>query len=153
LESINNLNPKVVILDIQMPAGNGIETLKAINRGITHQRDHSANHPQREYQEKCLELGAKYFLDKTRDFDKLIEICKGFVERFRAEEKLNEMEERYRVVAETATDVIITIDEQSTILFVNKSVERVFGYTVPELLGQPIARLFPPACETRTRLG
>ena len=35
------------------------------------------------------------------------------IERKRAEEKLRESEERYRVVAETATDVIFTIDEDS----------------------------------------
>jgi len=111
------------------------------------------NHPQREYQEKCLELGAEYFLDKTRGLRQVDRDLQRFCRTVSGEEKLNEMEERYRVVAETRRHVIITIDEQSTILFVNKSVERVFGYTVPELLGQRSRALFPPACETRTRLG
>jgi PAS domain S-box-containing protein len=64
-------------------------------------------------------------------------------EQRRAEEALRESEERYRVVAETATDVIITIDEDSTILFANRAVERVFGYTVLELLGKKITMLMP----------
>ncbi|MDT5122162.1 MAG: two-component system, cell cycle sensor histidine kinase and response regulator CckA [Acidobacteriota bacterium] len=64
-------------------------------------------------------------------------------ERKRAEEALRESEERYRVVAETATDVIVTIDENSTILFANGAVERVFGYAVSELLGKQITMLMP----------
>ena len=65
------------------------------------------------------------------------------IERKRAEEKLRESEERYRVVAETATDVIVTIDEHSTILFANRAVERMFGYEASELLGKPITMLMP----------
>lgn len=65
------------------------------------------------------------------------------IERKRAEEKLRESEESYRVVAETATDVIATIDEDSTILFANRAVERVFGYAVSELLGKQITMLVP----------
>jgi PAS domain S-box-containing protein len=64
-------------------------------------------------------------------------------ERKRAEDALRESEERYRVVAETATDVIITIDESSKILFANGAVEKVFGYAVSELLGRQITILMP----------
>jgi PAS domain S-box-containing protein len=63
--------------------------------------------------------------------------------RKQAEEAVRESEERYRVVAETATDVIVTIDENSTILFANGAVERVFGYAVSELLGCQITILMP----------
>jgi two-component system cell cycle sensor histidine kinase/response regulator CckA len=63
--------------------------------------------------------------------------------RKQAEEAVRESEERYRVVAETATDVIVTINESSTILFANGSVERVFGYAVSELLGRQITILMP----------
>ena len=41
----------------------------------------------------------------------------------------------FRIVAETATDVIVTIDERSRILFVNSSVEKIFGHPAKELAG------------------
>ena len=65
------------------------------------------------------------------------------VKRKKAEEALRENEERYRAVAETATDAIITIDRQSRILFANRATEKIFGYTVAEALGQPITILMP----------
>jgi len=52
-------------------------------------------------------------------------------------------EARFRIIAETATDAIITIDQHSTILFVNAAAERIFGYSIPEMLGQPITMLMP----------
>lgn len=64
-------------------------------------------------------------------------------ERQRVEASLREAEERYRIIAETASDAMITIDEESTILFANRAAERIFGYTKPELLGQPLTMLMP----------
>lgn len=48
-----------------------------------------------------------------------------------------------RVIADTASDAIITIDEQSVMLFVNRAAEKIFGYTRTELLGQPLTMLMP----------
>jgi len=49
----------------------------------------------------------------------------------------------FRVVAETATDAIVTTDEQSTILFVNTAAERIFGYAISEMMHQPVTMLMP----------
>jgi PAS domain S-box-containing protein len=49
----------------------------------------------------------------------------------------------FRAVAETATDAIVSIDEQSTILFVNKAAERIFGYSISEMMHQPVTMLMP----------
>jgi PAS domain S-box-containing protein len=40
-------------------------------------------------------------------------------------------------------DAIIVIDEQSTILFVNRASERMFGYREEELVGQLLTILMP----------
>jgi len=48
-----------------------------------------------------------------------------------------------RVIADTASDAIITIDEESTMLFVNRGAERIFGYPRAELLGQSLTMLMP----------
>jgi PAS domain S-box-containing protein len=48
-----------------------------------------------------------------------------------------------RVIADTASDAIITVDEQSTMVFVNRAALEIFGYTRAELLGQPLTMLMP----------
>lgn len=58
-------------------------------------------------------------------------------------EMVRETEARYRTVAEAASDAIITIDQESTILFLNPAAERIFGYAPHEMLGQQLTLLMP----------
>jgi PAS domain S-box-containing protein len=59
-------------------------------------------------------------------------------------ETLRESEERYRVVTQAASDGIVTIDEDGRIIFANDAIQRIFGYRVVELIGQPLTKLMPP---------
>lgn len=68
---------------------------------------------------------------------------RDITDRKRAEEALRASEEQFRAVVETALDAVITIDEESTILFVNKSTQKIFGHTLEELRGQPLTMLMP----------
>jgi PAS domain S-box-containing protein len=65
------------------------------------------------------------------------------IERKRAEEALRESEDRFRTLAETASDAIITIDEGSSIIFVNPATESIFGYSVEEMRGANLVMLMP----------
>jgi two-component system cell cycle sensor histidine kinase/response regulator CckA len=56
---------------------------------------------------------------------------------------LKEAEERYRIVAETASDTIITIDDRGTIVYANRAAETTFGHTRDELLNSPVTILIP----------
>lgn len=51
--------------------------------------------------------------------------------------------ENSRIVAETASDAIITINEDSRMLFVNHAAEIIFGYSKEELLGAELTMLMP----------
>lgn len=51
--------------------------------------------------------------------------------------------ELIRAILETALDGIIAVDEQGVIQTVNPAVERVFGYTAAETIGQNISMLMP----------
>jgi PAS domain S-box-containing protein len=65
------------------------------------------------------------------------------IERKRAEQAIRESETRFRTLAETASDAIITIDEASFIVFVNPAAEKIFGYTAEEMLGEELTMLMP----------
>ncbi len=70
-------------------------------------------------------------------------VAQDVTERKRAEEARLRAEERYRLVAETATDAFITIDLDSRILFVNAAAEKIFGYAREEMLGWELPMLMP----------
>lgn len=61
--------------------------------------------------------------------------------------------ELYRVLAESASDAIVTIDEASTILSVNPAGERLFGYAASELIGQPLQQVMPERHRAAHRAG
>ncbi|MDQ3711068.1 MAG: PAS domain S-box protein [Acidobacteriota bacterium] len=70
-------------------------------------------------------------------------IGRDITARWRAEKILRDSEARYRVVTESASDAIITIDKEHTILFVNSAAEKIFGYAVDEMLGNNLFMLMP----------
>ncbi len=61
----------------------------------------------------------------------------------RASSDLRASETRFRIVAETASDVIITIGEDGCIRYVNGAACKTFGYAQEELLGQHLNLLIP----------
>ncbi|HLJ89044.1 MAG TPA: PAS domain S-box protein [Candidatus Angelobacter sp.] len=66
-----------------------------------------------------------------------------FMKRREAEESLSQSLELYRSLTDSASDAIITMDEESNILLVNRATEEIFGYTASELRGQSIVLLMP----------
>src|SRR5688572_5587908 len=59
------------------------------------------------------------------------------------DDALSSLTQISRVIAETASDGIITIDENSTILFANRATEKIFGYSRDELTGHSLTMLMP----------
>ena len=75
ISSIHELNPDVVILDIRMPGGSGIDVLKTIEkRNRIPVVIMLTNYPRSQYRNKCLDAGADFFFDKSREFEKVIEV-------------------------------------------------------------------------------
>lgn len=70
-------------------------------------------------------------------------IARDVTERKLADEALRESESQFRALAETASDAIVTIDEDGVIMFLNAGTETMFGYSENEMLGQPITMLMP----------
>ena len=66
---------------------------------------------------------------------------------------LRESENRFRTLAQTASDAIVTINEQSRIVFVNPAAEKIFGYTRDEMLGAALTMLMPEAFRLRHEAG
>ena len=80
-------------------------------------------------------------------------VIRDITEKKRDEERLRDSEERYRVIAETASDAILTIDEESRIVFANASAGRIFGHSSAELLGRDLTVLMPERMRDRHHEG
>jgi DNA-binding NarL/FixJ family response regulator len=78
IHRIHEFEPDVVILDIRMPGGSGIDVLKKIRKKqevpviiiLT-------NYPHSQYREKCIEAGADFFFNKSRDFEEIVKVVSG----------------------------------------------------------------------------
>jgi PAS domain S-box-containing protein len=64
-------------------------------------------------------------------------------ERKNAEIALQKSEERFRAVAESAVDAIVTTDVTGQIRFFNNSLKTIFGYSKEELTGKLLTILMP----------
>ena len=72
ISMIRNLQPDVVILDIRMPGGSGIDVLRNIKQhGVGPMVIILTNYPYPGYRQKCLQAGADFFLDKSTEFDQI----------------------------------------------------------------------------------
>jgi DNA-binding NarL/FixJ family response regulator len=72
---IRDESPVVVILDLKLSTGTGLDILDAI-RGVTPRPRFIVltNYAEPEVRDLCLTSGADYFLDKSRDFDRVLEV-------------------------------------------------------------------------------
>jgi PAS domain S-box-containing protein len=61
----------------------------------------------------------------------------------RAETELRLSEARFRAVAETASDAIVSIDSTGLVSYLNAEAARMFGYHPDQLLGSPVTKIVP----------
>jgi PAS domain S-box-containing protein len=72
-------------------------------------------------------------------------ILLDITEQKHAQLALSESEERFRLIAEGAFDVIVASDEDRKITYVSPTIEEKFGYRPEELLGRSVADITPVA--------
>ncbi len=70
--------------------------------------------------------------------------------RKETEEALRQSEEKYRTLVENLNDVIFTLDHEGHFVYVSPTVERLTGYQVDEIVGQPFHYFVHP--EDRERI-
>jgi DNA-binding NarL/FixJ family response regulator len=82
VHAVCNLHPEVLILDIRMPEGSGIDVLESIKREeVAPITIVLTNYNFSQYRKKCLQLGARFFFDKSAEFAKVGEVLRLLAHR------------------------------------------------------------------------
>ncbi|HPE72039.1 MAG TPA: response regulator [Candidatus Competibacter sp.] len=94
-------------------------------------------------------IGVKAMADGAQDYlmkDNLTRLAPALARELREAKSRRQNQIaaiNYRNVLDTASDAIISVNEQWRIVIFNKGAETVFGYTADEALGQPLSLLLP----------
>jgi PAS domain S-box-containing protein len=81
--------------------------------------------------------------DNRGNFAGYIGSCLDVTESWRKAQALAESENRLRAILDTAAEGIITINECGIVESANGTAEKIFGYTVSEMVGQNVSLLLP----------
>lgn len=134
-------NPiELVILDINMPGKSGIQLMPDIKEhypdtvvimmtGIVD--THTAT--------QCIREGAFDYITKPINLDELLLSVDRALEVRRL--RLIESDEQYKIIFESANDIILFLDRHGKILDVNSKLEEIGGYSKEDLLGKNIRSL------------
>ena len=143
--------PDLVILDLGLPDGDGLDVLKESQR-----LDPSlpvvivTAHISSDRTVGSLAQGAYAYLTKPYDREELrhtlrraIGVKELAVKVQRTEHLLSQSEERFRSLVDSAADAIVLADHCGRILSWNLSASTLFGYADEEAIGEPLTLLMP----------
>jgi PAS domain S-box-containing protein len=93
--------------------------------------------------------GSTYPVEISLSFDgldhpSLLAIARDITERKEVEETLKESEEKFRTMTASAQDAILMMDDVGNISYWNDAAEKMFGYTVDEVMGHNLHDLLAP---------
>ena len=144
----------VILLDVRMPEMDGYETASYIRA-----RARSSHTPiifltaydvTRERLQEAYSAGAVDVIFKPIVPEILRSKVAVFVDLARKTELVKKQlealrrgEEKFRALAETANDAIVSADSAGAIIYFNRAAERIFGYPAAEVVGRPLKTLMP----------
>ena len=82
----------------------------------------------------------------------LLMLWRELVARRRHLERLEESRSQFDTVAENAQDAIITIDQAGTVRSWNRAAERMFGYSLDEMMGHAVELIIPESFKAAHRM-
>jgi PAS domain S-box-containing protein len=96
-------------------------------------------------QERILRSSGRVVRDDAGRAVRMFGTCQDVTEQRRAEEALQESEERLRLILQTAHEAFVSIDAKGLIIAWNPAAESIFGWSREEVLGRPLSETVIPA--------
>ena len=92
---------------------------------------------------QCHEYVHAPIFDSRGEVTSIVTTFRNITERKEVETKLAASEQEYRDLVENAQNIILTVDTDGIITFINEYGSRFFGYTPDELIGEHIMIIVP----------
>src|SRR6185503_3709152 len=147
-ELVHSFGPDVVLSDVVMPRVNGLELCRRVKQdprtasipvllisGLRKADDAGI---------EGLQAGADDYIDLPFRNEELLVKVARLVERHRTSAALRDSEERYRELFQNANDIIYTHDLQGNFTSLNRSGERITGYSHEETMKMNVADVIAP---------
>jgi len=90
-----------------------------------------------------VEASASLLRDGSGNPAGLVAVMRDITERKKIERELQESEERFRTLTETASDAILTVNTSGEFTTWNLAAEQIFGYTAAEAIGKSLEIIIP----------
>ncbi len=88
--------------------------------------------------------------DKKGNIQKVYTILRDITDQERVEQQLKESENKYRSLAETSSDLILTFDINGKFTYLNPALEKITGYKPEEVMEKPFWDFIAPEYVTST---
>jgi len=137
---VRDYQPDLILLDLHMPHIDGYTLLTELRKTrsmtdlpvIVLTAD-----TQREASQRAFEAGASDFLTKPLDANEVVLRVRNLLE-------MRTAEERYRLLVDLSTDLIITVSSSTgRILYASPSVTSILGWAPEDLVGHPFQEFVP----------
>ncbi len=176
-ERLNHITPDLILLDVMMPGLNGFEVcrqLKADKKGENIPIIFMTALNALEDKIKGFEVGGVDYLTKPVEYKEALARIKNHLQlrrlqkdlqaqnkqlqeenihRRRVQDALRESRERYRLLANNATDLIARQSPEGVYLYVSPACRTLLGYEIEEMVGKTFLNfLHPEAPETVPQL-
>ena len=148
LEKIKTEQIDLCLLDVMMPGIDGFEVCRRIKSDDRYRNIPVVmitSYTGSIHRTLGIEAGAEDFISKPFDRFEVLARIKMLLEVKSLNDQLNAArEELFHIIASSAQDAILMLNEVGNSTFWNEAAERIFGYTREEIIGQNMHAILPP---------
>ena len=135
LEKIGEVWPAVALIDLKMEGLSGIELMREIKQqSVDTESIVITGFASRESAIDAVQLGAYSYIEKPYELEHLLLTIRRAIEKTKAEQALRESEHFNSSLLDNSPHPIIVINADTSIRFVNPSLETLTGFTSAELI-------------------